>query len=50
MSYNYYVLYNFSGHIEGPMTFKEATKIHSNVDHSCVILKKVIDEFGKEVK
>ena len=52
MKFSYYVLWNETKDVTGPMALKEALKFKE--DHEWVqpmsILKLVIDEDGKEVK
>ena len=52
MKFSYYVLWNETKDVTGPMSFKEA--INFKEDHEWVqpmsILKLVIDEYGEEVK
>lgn len=52
MRFNYYVLWNVSECITGPMSLKEALKFKETHEwiQPMSILKLVIDENGKEVK
>ena len=52
MKFSYYVLWNDTKDITGPMPLKEALKIKENLEwvQPMSILKLVIDEDGKEVK
>lgn len=50
MKYIYYVLWQWSMAIYGPMSFKEAMRAKEKATTPVVILKMVVDEQGKEVK
>ena len=52
MKFSYYVLWNETKDVTGPMSLKEALKFKENLEWSqpMSILKVVIDEDGKEVK
>ena len=52
MKFCYYVLWNDTKDITGPMPLKEALKIKENLEwvQPMSILKLVIDEYGEEVK
>lgn len=52
MKFIYYVLWNETKDVTGPMSLKEALKFKENLEWAqpMSILKLVIDEDGKEVK
>ena len=52
MKFSYYVLWNETKDVTGPMSLKEALRFKENLEwaQSMSILKLVIDEDGKEVK
>ena len=52
MKFCYYVLWNETKDITGPMSLKEALRVKENLEwvQPMSILKLVIDEDGKEVK
>lgn len=50
MTYKYYILYVNQNVAFGPFNFNEAVKQHRESHGTCVIVKIVLDEQGREVK
>lgn len=50
MEYKYYILWQWSMAVFGPLSFKEAMREKERATTPVAILKMVVDEQGREVK